>query len=43
MGRGSVQYAIVAINYFTKWVEAEVLMSITLAKIKDLIYKNIIN
>ena len=41
-GRGSVQYAVVAIDYFTKWVEAEALASITPAKIKKFVYKNII-
>ena len=41
-GRCSVQYAVVAINYFTKWVEAEALVSITSAKIKEFIYKNIV-
>ena len=37
-----MQYAVVAVNYFTKWVEAEALASITLAKIKEFVYKNII-
>ena len=31
-----------AVDYFTKWVEAEVLASITHAKIKEFIYKNIV-
>ena len=31
-----------AIDYFTKWVEAKALASITLAKIKELEYKNIV-
>ena len=31
-----------AVDYFTKWIEAEALTSITPAKIKDFIYKNII-
>ena len=30
------------VDYFTKWVEAEVLASITLVKIKEFVYKNII-
>ena len=30
------------VNYFTKWVEAEVLASITPAKIKESVYKNIV-
>ena len=35
-------YAIVVVNYFTKWVEAEVLASTTPAKIKESAYKNIV-
>ena len=31
-----------AVNYFTKWVEAEALASITPVKIREFIYKNII-
>ena len=41
-GRGSVQYAVVAIDYFTKWIKAEALVPITPAKIKEFMYKNII-
>ena len=37
-GRGSVQYAVVAIDYFTKLVEAEALTSITPVKIKQCVY-----
>ena len=33
---------VVAIDYFTKWVEAEALASITPTKIKEFIYKNIV-
>ena len=40
-GRGSVQYVAVAIDYFTKWVEAKVFASITPSKIKEFVYKNI--
>ena len=36
-----MQYVVVAINYFTKWVEVEALTSITPLKIKEFIYKNI--
>ena len=39
--KGSVQY-VVAVDYFTKWVEAEVLVSITPTKIKKFVYKNIV-
>ena len=31
-----------AVDYFTKWVEVEALASITPAKIKEFVYKNII-
>ena len=41
-GRGSTQYAVVAIDYFTKQVEAEALASITPTKIKKFVYKNIV-
>ena len=41
-GRGSMQYVVVAIDYFTKWLEAEVLASITPTKIKGFVYKNIV-
>ena len=32
----------VVVDYFTKWVEAKALASITIAKIKEFIYKNIV-
>ena len=41
-GRGSVQYVIVAVDYFIKWIKAKVLSSIMPAKIKEFVYKNII-
>ena len=41
-GRGSIQYAVVAVNYFTKWVKAKALASITPTKIKEFVYKNIV-
>ena len=37
-----MQYIVVAINYFTKWVEAEALESISPTKIREFIYKNIV-
>ena len=40
--RGSIQYAVVAVDYFAKWVEAEALASITPAKIREFVYKNIV-
>ena len=41
-GKGSVQYAVVAIDYFIKWVAAEALVSNTPIKINELVYKNIV-
>ena len=41
-GRGSVQYALVVVDYITKWIKAEALGYITLAKIKEFVYKNIV-
>ena len=41
-GRGSVQYKVVVVDYFTKWVEAEALASIMPAKIEEFVYKNIL-
>ena len=37
-----MKYAVVAVDYFTKWVEVEAFTSITPAKIKEFVYKNII-
>ncbi|XP_019160737.1 PREDICTED: uncharacterized protein LOC109157290 [Ipomoea nil] len=42
MGSGKRKYLIVAVDYFTKWVEAETLASITSARCKQFIYKNIL-
>ncbi|XP_019178800.1 PREDICTED: uncharacterized protein LOC109173935 [Ipomoea nil] len=41
-GTGSRKYIIVAIDYFTKWVEAEPLTSITAARCKRFVEKNIL-
>ena len=38
----SVQYVVVAVDYFIKWVEAEALASITITKIREFVYRNII-
>ena len=40
--RGSVQYAVVAVDYFIEWVEGEALGFITPTKIKEFVYKNIV-
>ncbi|KAM1666904.1 hypothetical protein ACFX15_045255 [Malus domestica] len=41
VGKGKVHYAIVAVDYFTKWAEVEPLATITEAKIEDFVWKNI--
>ena len=41
-GKGGVRYAVVAIDYFTKWAEAEPLATITSKKVLDFVVKSII-
>ena len=41
-GKGGVKYVMVAVDYFTKWVEAEPLATITAKKLKDFVFKNIV-
>ncbi|KAM1621827.1 hypothetical protein ACFXTN_018627 [Malus domestica] len=41
-GKSNVRYAIVAVDYFTKWAEVEPLATITVAKIEDFVWKNIL-
>ena len=41
-GKGQVKFLLVVIDYFTKWVEAEALSTITEAKIQSFVWKNII-
>ena len=41
-GKGQVKFLLVAIDYFTKWVEAETLAKITEARIRSFVWKNII-
>ena len=40
--KGQVKFLLVAIDYFTKWVEVEALTTITEARIKSFVWKNII-
>ena len=41
-GKGQVKFLLVAIDYFTKWVEAEALATITKSRIQSFVWKNII-
>ena len=41
-GKGQVKFLLVAIDYFTKWVEVEALTTITEARIRSFVWKNII-
>ncbi|CAL2224572.1 unnamed protein product [Prunus armeniaca] len=40
-GKGQVKYAVVAVDYFTKWVEVEALAIITAARMEDVIWTHI--
>ena len=42
IGKGQVKFLLAAIDYFTKWVEAKALATITEAKIRSFVWKNII-
>ena len=42
MGKGGVRYAVVAIDYFTKWVEVEPLATITSKRVLEFVVKNIV-
>jgi len=41
-GKRQVRFLLVAINYYTKWVEAEALATITEAKVQNFVWKNIV-
>lgn len=41
-GKGQLKFAVVAVDYFTKWTEAEALATITVAKIEHFVWKNIL-
>jgi ribonuclease HI len=41
-GKGGVQYAIVAVDYFTKWAEAETLAKATDYQVINFVWKNVI-
>ncbi|CAL9004809.1 unnamed protein product, partial [Prunus brigantina] len=41
-GKGQVKYAVVAVDYFTKWAEAGALATITAARIETFVWQNIV-
>ena len=41
-GNKQVKFLLVAIDYFKKWVEAEALATITEAKVRNFLWKNIV-
>ena len=41
-GKGQVKFLLIAIDYFTKWVQAEALATIIEARIRSFVWKNII-
>ena len=42
LGKKQLRFPIVAIDYFTKWIEAEPVTTITEARITSFVWKNII-
>ena len=41
-GKKQVKFLLVTIDFFTKWVEAEALATITKAKVQNFVWKNIV-
>ncbi|XP_034212942.1 uncharacterized protein LOC117625504 [Prunus dulcis] len=41
-GKGQVKYAVVAVDYFTKWAEAEALATIAAARIESFVWQSIV-
>lgn len=42
LGKGMVKFVVVVMDYFTKWVEAKVLVTITASNITCFLWKNVI-
>ena len=42
LGKKQLKFIIVAIDYFTKWVKAKLVTTITKAKVTSFVWKNII-
>ena len=40
--RGGVWFAVVALDYFTKWVKVEALVNITAKSIEQFLWKNVV-
>ena len=40
--KGGVRFAVVVVDYFTKWVEIEALMNITAKSIERFLWKNVV-
>ena len=43
MAKGQVKFVVIAVDYFTKWVEAEPLTTITKKKMESFVEKNILS
>ena len=41
-GKKQIKFLLVAIDYFTKWVEAEALATITETKVQNFVWKKIV-
>jgi len=41
-GKRQMKFLLVTIDYFTKWVEAEALATITEAEVQNFVWKNIV-
>jgi hypothetical protein len=41
-GKGAVQFAIIAVDYFTKWAKVETLVNITAKCIERFLWKNVV-
>ena len=42
LGKGQCKFLLVGVDYFTKWIEVKPLTTITAAKVKGFVWKNII-
>ena len=43
MAKGQVKFAVIVVNYFTKWTAVEPLATITKKKMENFMVKNILN